>query len=223
MKNRALGSSIELGVSEMRARWATVSVSVLVGIGAWATPASAATRCSKPGGTLAQNAAARVFTASSGGVRRVFGCAAGQKNARSLGRAGGEGVDTKHLALVGARIAYVLQSCSEGGCSASVLVYDLKKRTDVSAALAAPNDNTDQNVTDIVLTKQGTVAWISEERAAGTDPVTARYVAHRTPGKGIGIPATPVSTGVDIVPGTLALAGRILYWTQGTPKSALLP
>lgn len=104
-----------------------------------------------------------------------------------------------------------------------MLVYDLKRRKDVSAALAAPSDNADQNVTDVVLTKNGTVAWISEEHAAGMAPVTARYVAYREPGKGVGIPATPVATGLDIVPASLALAGRVLYWTQGTPKAALLP
>jgi hypothetical protein len=203
---------------------ATATVAVLVGMGAWVTPATAATRCSKAGGTLAQTATGRVFVAQNGSIRRVFGCAAGQKNARSLGRAGGEGIDTKHLALVGSRVAYVLRSCSEGGCGASVLVYDLKRRTDVSAAFAAPNDNSDQNVTDIVLTKTGTVAWISEERAGGMAPVTARYVAYREPGKGVGIPATPAATGLDVLPGTLALAGRVLYWTQGgTPKAALLP
>lgn len=208
----------------MRARLlVAASVAVLLGMGAWVTPASAATRCSKAGGTLAQTAGARVFVAQSNTLRRVFGCAAGQKNARSLGRAGGEGVDTKHLALVGSRVAYVRQSCSEGGCSASVLVYDLKRRTSVSAAFAAPNDNTDQNVTDIVLSKKGTVAWISEEHAAGMDPVTARYVAYREPGTGVGIPATPVATGLDILPGTLALAGRVLYWTQVTAKAVLLP
>ena len=144
------------------------SVAVLLGIGAWVTPASAATRCSKAGGTLAQTAGARVFVAQSNTLRRVFGCAAGQKNARSLGRAGGEGVD-------------------------------------------------------IVLSKKGTVAWISEEHAAGMDPVTARYVAYREPGTGVGIPATPVATGLDILPGTLALAGRVLYWTQVTAKAVLLP
>lgn len=208
----------------MRARLLTPAcAAVLVGMGAWVAPAAAATRCSKAGGTLAQTASARVFVAQSNSVRRVFGCATGQRNARSLGRAGGEGVDTTHLALVGARVAYVLRSCSEGGCSASVLVYDLKQRKDVSAALAAPNDNADQDVTDIVLTRRGTVAWISEEHAAGMAPVTARYVAYREPGKGIGIPATPVATGIDIVAGSLALAGRILYWTQGTPRAALLP
>jgi lauroyl/myristoyl acyltransferase len=103
----------------MRARLlVAASVAVLLGIGAWVTPASAATRCSKAGGTLAQTAGARVFVAQSNTLRRVFGCAAGQKNARSLGRAGGEGVDTKHLALVGSRVAYVLRPCSESGCSA---------------------------------------------------------------------------------------------------------
>ena len=39
----------------------------------------------------------------------------------------------------------------------------------------------------------------------------------------VGIPATPAAAGIDIMPGTLALAGRVLYWTQGTPKAALLP
>lgn len=67
------------------------------------------------------------------------------------------------------------------------------------------------------------MAWISEEHAAGMDPVTARYVAYRDPGTGVGIPATPVATGLDILPGTLALAGRLLNWTQVTAKSALLP
>lgn len=69
-----------------------------------------------------------------------------------------------------------------------------------------------------MLTKKGTVAWIGEERTDGTN-ASARFIfaSQAT------VPPFPLAVGLTIQPGSLALAGNTLYWTQAGPKSAVLP
>jgi hypothetical protein len=188
--------------------------------GVTAAPAATKVTCATKGSTLAAGPSARVFTAGSGSARRVYGCSTSANKPRNLGRPGGEGVDTSVVAVSGARVAYVITSCSDTGCQQSVLVRNLKTNTAVSAALAAPGD-VDQKVTDVVLSKAGTVGWISEERN-GTGVATQRYVSTRKPGTFTGIAVVPIATGLDIVAGSLALGGSTMYWTQAGPKSAAL-
>jgi len=194
------------------------ATAILASLAAGASPALAVSKPScSAGSTLAISKSARVFVVKTGHVRRVYGCATGSGKARYFGRVGGESVDTSVIAVTGPRVAYVLTSCSETGCQQTVLVYDLKKRKEVSFSAAAPAD-VDQQVTDILLARDGTVAWIGEEQASGS-AATARFVLARTPGK----PPATLASGLDIVPGSLALAGTTLYWTQGTARSAPLP
>jgi hypothetical protein len=200
---------------------AIVSTATLAGGASPAAAAAAAAAkvtCSTKGTTLAAAASARVFVAKSGATRRVYGCSTSARKLRTLGPADGEGVVTRTLTVNGPRVAYTLRSCGETGCQQSVLVRDLKTNTSVSAALSAPGD-VEQEVTDILLSRTGTVAWISEERSeAGA--ATARYVSTRKPGSFTGIPVVPLATGLDIVAGSLALAGNTLYWTQAAVARA---
>ncbi len=169
--------------------------------------------CSTKGTTIAAGTAARVFVVKSGATRRVYGCSASANRLRTLGRADGEGIVTRTVTVNGPRVAYALRSCGDTGCQQSVLVRDLKTGKQVSAALSAPGD-VDQEVTDIVLSKAGIVAWIAEERS-GAGAATARYVSSRKPGSFTGTPVVATAAGLDIVAGSLALAGNRLYWTQG--------
>ncbi|HVF79982.1 MAG TPA: hypothetical protein VNA28_16940 [Solirubrobacteraceae bacterium] len=199
---------------------ALVATAMLAGA---AGPASGAAKvtCSTKGTTIAAGTGARVFIVKSGATRRVYGCSTSARKLRTLGRAEGEGVVAKTLTVNGPRVAYALRACGETGCQQSVLVRDLKTGKSVSAALSAPGD-VEQEVSDILLSRTGTVAWIAEERSeAGA--ATARYVSSRKPGAFTGIPVVPHATGLDIAAGSLALAGNTLYWTQGAvPRAAAI-
>ena len=66
----------------------------------------------------------------------------------------------------------------------------------------------------IVVKSDGAVAWIVR-----TDPEEGMYQVHALDQTGSRV----LSTGSDIAPSSLALAGSTLYWTQGgEPHSATL-
>jgi hypothetical protein len=110
-------------------------------------------------------------------------------------------------------------SCGPGGTASAL---DLRRTRDgrrvrrVAAAPSAPGSLAD--VTDLVLRGNGTMAWIVERRDSPTAP--PRYELRRS---GSGASSSVLAQGVDIAPGSLALAGSTLYWTQaGTAHSAPL-
>jgi hypothetical protein len=69
-----------------------------------------------------------------------------------------------------------------------------------------------------VLRGDGTMAWIVELR--DSPAASPRYELRSS---GSGASSSVLAQGVDIAPGSLALAGSTLYWTQaGAPQSAPL-
>lgn len=182
----------------------SAAIALLASLGVWVSPALAAPSCSS-GSTLAISKSARVFQVRDGSIRRLYGCSTSTRKRSYLGRVGGEGVDTSVIAVTGPRVAYVRNSCGEGGCQQSVLIRDLKKRKDLLAAPATPGD-VDQKVTDLRLGRFGFVAWIAEENP---DAPTARYVFARK----LGQPVDLLASGLNIVRGSLALGeSNRLYW-----------
>ena len=110
-------------------------------------------------------------------------------------------------------------SCGPGGTASTL---DLRRTRDgrrvrrVAAAPSAPGSLAD--VTDLVLRGDGTMAWIVELRDSAAAP--PRYELRSS---GSGASSSVLAQGVDIAPGSLALAGSTLYWTQaGAPQSAPL-
>jgi len=192
----------------------------LLALGAGGTsPALAASQpsCSS-GSTLAVSKSARVFEVKRAGIRRLYGCSNNQRT--YLGRVGSKDRDTSALAVNGPRVAYVRTFCQEGPCVKNVLVHDLRKRKPVLSMAAAPGNFDDQKVTDLVLTGSGSVAWITD---VNPDAPTARYVVAARKGLPLGQPPLVLAAGLDIVRGSLALAGNTLYFLQPTAKSAVLP
>jgi hypothetical protein len=110
-------------------------------------------------------------------------------------------------------------SCGPGGTASTL---DLRRTRDgrrirrVAAAPSVPGSLAD--VTDLVLRGDGTMAWIVELRDSPTSP--PRYELRRSAS---GSSSSVLAQGSDLAPGSLALAGSTLYWTQaGTPRSAPL-
>jgi len=200
------------------------AIAVLASLAGGASPALAASKPScSAGTTLAVGKSARVFRTRIGHHRRVYGCSVSTKKVSFLGALGIEdAVDTSVLAVNGSRVAYVRTTgCHDQGCWQTVYVRDLKQRKLLSAVTATPGEVDRKQVTDIVLTRSGTVAWIGEAATNGLGFV--RFVLVRKPGQPLDQPTLVLSAGLDIVRGSLALAGNTLYWTQGTAKSAPLP
>lgn len=195
----------------------STAVALVASLAGGPSPALAVPSCSS-GSTLAISKSARVFQVKLGSIRRVYGCSTSTQKRSYLGRAGSVDLDTSALALSGPRIAYVRTFCNEAGCRKNVLVRDLKTRKRLLWVATASGD--DQKVTDLVLSKSGTVAWIVE---LNPDAPTARYVSSASKGQPLGQPVLVLANGLDIIPGSLALAGTTLYWTQATAKSMLLP
>lgn len=110
-------------------------------------------------------------------------------------------------------------SCASGG---TVSTLDMRRTRDgrrlrrVAAAPFVPGRLAE--VTDLVLRGDGTMAWIVELRDSAMSPPS--YELRRS---GAGTASALLALGADIAPGSLALAGSTLYWTQaGAPRSAPL-
>jgi hypothetical protein len=124
----------------------------------------------------------------------------------------------EHITIAGRFVAYAAYSdCAADYCNPNaVMVQDLKtgRRTFAEGTLVAV-----AHVSDLVLRPDGTVAWIQTSYDDNGSVRPGFDVVAGGPGR------TPVllGSGADVAPGSLALAGRTAYWTQGAqPRSAAL-
>lgn len=79
-------------------------------------------------------------------------------------------------------------------------------------------DGSVPRVTSLVLTPNGRAAWI-----VGPTDAQGTYAVHTTD-HATRSTTSVVASGADIAPRSLAVAGGVLYWTQGsTARSALFP
>ncbi len=164
-------------------------------------------------------------------------CAYGHKGSFKIGETRvpepteGWGANVFHMTLDGAMLAYekrtstVTRYYREGEPASStwlVIVRDARTgrvvRT-VPTGTATPQHPWlkfvgDGETTTIVVKRDGSVAWITD-----TALTTNRYEVHSSDESGSHV----LAVGSNIAPYSLALAGNILYWTQGDePASATL-
>jgi hypothetical protein len=174
--------------------------------GAVADGASLRSTCATIGHTVQANAVARVFSLHPGGSFEYHACVYGQR--RNLGYFGPRGrVDgVSGVELRGPYLGMVLSStdCEHGYCGRDhVIVRDLRRPRGPAPGLAAAS---------YVLSDNGSFAVIGLPDPAGQSAVIAVVR---------GRPRT-LDSGA-ITAGSLALAGRTLYWTRdGIPRSAPL-
>jgi hypothetical protein len=128
---------------------------------------------------------------------------------------------TEHLTLDGSIVAYEESSSAAGppGLERStwlVVVRDLRtgrllhKVPTGTASPARPGVVGHGQVTEIVVEKDGAVAWIVD-----TVQPAATYQVHALDASGERV----LAVGSDIEPLSLALVGKTLYWTQGGKAS----
>lgn len=178
--------------------------------GARVDSASAARKrdCRSDGVTVVANAKVRVYYRfSPGGGRTYYACDVRRTRRRSIGidTGLGDGI-TRHLALVGRHVAFEDVICERSNCYATVYRFDV-----VSNRVQIVTDDTEGlAVTDLKLSAKRTVYWI-RRTAEG-------YAVFR------GVPGSSpqvLENAPGVQPGSLATAGRTVYWTTAGEARSL--
>lgn len=179
--------------------------------------------CHRYGTTIDAGPGGRVFFRPTKEIDRIFLCSYRTSRRTPLGTDDCFNSIEVGLTRFSRRLLAVgLLSCGPGG---SVSTLDVRRTRDgrrirrVQAVPAPPFvPGALMRVTDLVLRGDGALAWIVEIRDTAT--ATPRYQV-RTSVRGRD--STLLAEGTDIPPGSLALAGSTLYWTQaGAARSAPL-
>lgn len=184
-------------------------------------PAGAATRqdCRTRGTTITANASVRVFYTArgiAGEWKRYYACWVARRMTRFIGdQDGWEGGIESKLALAGHTVAYEEIYCDrDTGCDGEVRTFDVRDSGRDTGHRRIARLDPMYPASDLVLTPRGTVAWIRP--GSGTHDVVVVG-----PGRPV---LTTLDAGPGVEPGSLAIAGRRVYWTNsGSPRSAELP
>ena len=124
-------------------------------------------------------------------------------------------------------VAIATVNSNPGGSFSSIFIRRVRDGRRLARLAAAPDapavgaggSPIRTGVRDLVIRGDGRVAWIVEVRDEGTG---ASVYELRTAAPGAA--SILLAAGADIAPGSLALAGSTLYWSQaGLPRSAPLP
>jgi hypothetical protein len=185
--------------------------------------------------TLAANPVAEIYSLGIGppakpgaqeSKRRIYGCVYGHRGAYLLGvepyfqetsrYSTGYFIGDRNIVLDGPIIAYEDFILAEGlyGYKWGVVVKDLRTGATLHHEPTGKYKNSGEPelefgigpTTGIVLSGDGSVAWIVEASAA-----EGRYQIHTADPTG----ARLVAEGADIDPASLALANNTIYWVQG--------
>jgi hypothetical protein len=171
-----------------------------------ASTARAAVSCRTVGHTVIANTRARVYAYRPGHSPVYGACVYGQRQNLGVFADGGAGLG---LQLVDTHLGYVARGlgCERGDCRPDVVrVVDLRHPLAAPAAAIA---------TSFVLAGGGAFAALTQPDASGAIRVLTVTPPHST--------TTVIASGA-VTPGSLALTGRTVYWTQdGAPRSATLP
>ena len=194
---------------------------VLAGLAAGivlALPGASASRapedCRTRGTTLEANAHARLFSTFSRRTRarRYYACRVADRRAVYVGRNDPfeEGVAAT-IDLAGFHVLFEEVGCDRDvGCRASdVRLMDIRVPLEMRT-VAWFEEPKASAATDLLLTRDRTAAWIR--------PVAGgAQVARARPGEDVVV----LASGAGVEPGSLATAGRRLYWTdEGRAESA---
>ena len=226
----------------MKVRLLVATACAVVGMSlGGAAPASAATKCSGKGakGILASSSA-RIYSLPSGGERKIYACLYSQNKRRFLGWEDEcqQMTAASQFILAGPYVGYVETTCGLVSGDQDVVVRNIKTNKVKHAGGAvrfvgeAPGNEQSSYITDLVMSRTGSVAWIGEHDAesdgVGNGSGDQRQVRMLFEGSAIA-GGDVVDEGLGIQPGTLALGPQQkdgfswLYWQFGDqPRRAEL-
>lgn len=219
----------------MKVRGLAVAIALCALMLAGAGPAQARhaerTKCTARGAhTIIKTETGRIFSTPLGDTAaRIWGCLYSQNRRYFLGEDGDcdPGAVVGKLILIGRYVGYVSTSCNIDQGEDSVVVRDLRTgrvKYDVPSATGTEDGAASTEVTDLVMSRTGSVAWIAnwDANSGGMEtphPNDDRQVRKLEPGAPEG--GTLLGSGLDIEPGSLALSSRTragfswLYWQEG--------
>lgn len=223
----------------MRVRLLLTACAVVGATFAGAAPASAASKCSGKGAQgILSSGSARIFSLPSGGERKIYACLFSQNKRRFLGWVG-ECQDTtaaSRFILSGPYVGYVETTCALVSGDERVVVRNVKTNKVKHSGSAVthdggPADEPSSFVTDLAMSRTGSIAWIGEFDL-GSDGMgnagDSRQV--RVLYDGVAGSASVLEEGLGIVPDSLALGAQgkegfgWLYWQVGNqPRVGKLP
>jgi hypothetical protein len=176
---------------------------------------------------IAHDHAVRVYTLGAGAGTRVEACLAGRGTRMTL-LAPAKGSRHRSLgsfAFAGTKLAYVEDQFGVDSGTLSIVVVDVARRRVlrtfggvggyVDAGIAGSS-----NVSDVVLSAKGSVAWITETHGPPATPGLTVAV-HAATATGA---VRTLDEGPDIEAGSLTLSGGMLGWSRaGVERRAPLP
>jgi hypothetical protein len=211
------GGASSLAVAGRRLYWSSGgrASSTLLGPPSQRQPAPRSIRsrdCAARGQTVVANRFVRVFRINHPvvGSRVYHVCDLRRHRSRLLDR-DDDGDGLQRVALAGRRVAYEYAVCDDpesGGCEHGMYRSDIRRRRPALVTRVAADADM---ATDLVITRTGAMAWIVGVLATGRQLVA----------DGAGV--RTLETGDALEAGSLAVAGRRVYWTSGgEARSALL-
>ncbi len=208
--------AVRLGAVAVSIALATV-VAVGAGLGVTRPAAGASAKtedCRTRGRTVAANRTTRLFYTGDRvtDARKYYACWIARRRAIFVTANDSYNGALPSIVLAGQWVAYETSICDDGECSGQVFVFDSRAKGDSGLRLVEQFERF-AAATDLALTDDGTVAWIRRDYEAGTRGVTV---------VGRGKAPRRLDVGLGIEEGSLALAGRYLYWSnEGSPRRAL--
>jgi hypothetical protein len=188
--------------------------------------------------TILKTETGRIFSTPLGNTAaRVYGCLYSQNRRHFLGIDGDcdPGRAVSNLILIGRYVGYVETNCNIDASDDYVVVKDLRTGRDkwrvISATGQAPDAEPSTLVSDLAMSRTGSIAWIADWDAnSGSStphPNDDRQVRKLEPGAPEG--GTLLDSGLDIEQRSLGLGSRTsggyswIYWTKGgSPFAAKL-
>lgn len=220
----------------MKARRLAVPIALCATMLAGAGPAEAShaerTKCTaRNAHTIIKTGTGRIFSTPFGDQgARIYGCLYSQNRRWFLGEDGDcdPGPVVSRLTLIGRYVGFVSTHCNIDQGEDAVVVRDLRTGREKWRAVAATGTEdgaASTEVSDLAMSRTGSVAWIAhwDANSGGIEtphPNDDRQVRKLEPGAPAG--GTLLDSGLDIEPGSLALSARTsrgfswLYWQKGS-------
>lgn len=164
--------------------------------------------CLTTGTTVGANRTLRVYRVGDRNGHRYVACVVRTGRRRLLGESNSLSGGVEDVKIAGRYAAVSFGQCGRDSCLSVAAVTDV-----LTGRTRAGKHRSDVGIASLVLSRTGSIAWITQTTAK--DHFEVRKLE--------GSQETMLGAGSTIVPDSLALAGRRIYWLENDqPVSAVL-